>query len=99
MISVHMDADRDAILAKLEAKGAEPLCPVCRVDAAFDLSVPDGAKAFLTIFVPDSDDGGGSARSLHVVPLICRNCGYVRLHSPVHLLKDEPAVWREPANE
>jgi len=99
MISIDMDADRDAILGKLKAKGAEPLCPVCRVDAAFDLSVPDGAKTVLTILVPDGDDGACIARSLHVVPLICRNCGYVRLHSPVHLLKDEPAVWREPANE
>ena len=82
------DPDLDSILAKLEEKGAEQSCPVCNADAPFEMNLPAGANAFLTVYSPDD------ARGLRVLPLICGNCGYVRLHSPAHLLTDGPVSWR-----
>ena len=82
-----MDADLNTIFAKLKAKGAEEACPVCAANAEFEVNYPDGVTVFLTVHDPDPDLGGASA--LPVVPLICRNCGYVRLHSPNHLLSDD----------
>ena len=61
----------DEIRAALEAKGADPNCPVCGAERAWGYVVPGfGSLAFDTGFYP----------TLEVAALVCGECGYVRFH-------------------
>jgi len=71
----------DEIRATLEAKGTDPNCPVCGLDAAWDHILPGfGKMALDTGFYP----------ALEVIPLICHECGYIRLHHYETLMGQPP---------
>ena len=61
----------DEIRAALEAKGADPNCPVCGAELAWSHPLPGfGTLPFHT----------GFSEALQVAPLWCAECGYIRLH-------------------
>jgi hypothetical protein len=78
--------DSDAIRGQLEAKGVEAACPVCKRSVGWNLATPDGGTAFLMVHHPV--DG---TMSLHVLPFVCGNCGFVRLHSSSDLMDNGPS--------
>jgi hypothetical protein len=79
-----MDMDLDAIRAKLKAKGAQQVCPVCAHDVQWELGISDDATAYLWVRDPARD----TPLSLHVIPLVCPNCGFIRFHSSTRVLGD-----------
>jgi hypothetical protein len=68
--------DFDQIRAQLNAKGAGRACPACGVnDWIF------GAENALLQAVADDFTVQAIGRGYGLVPVICGNCGYVRLHN------------------
>jgi hypothetical protein len=77
----------DEVRATLQAKGADPDCPVCGTEAAWTYVVPGfGSLAFDT----------GFGEGLKVAALICRECGNVRFHHYETLMGQPPP---EPPHE
>jgi hypothetical protein len=64
-------------LGFLDDRVADPVCPVCSVN---DYEVP---KDISRIHLPAADLEGRllPGNTLAAQPLICRNCGFIRLHA------------------
>ena len=72
---------REAAIRTLEAKGAKPQCPSCGKDEGWDnwIAPPYGAAAVVQLTDP--------VEPLAVTPLLCKGCGFMRLHS-LHEIED-----------
>lgn len=68
---------------KLKTKGVHPACSACQLDLGWQIGTPTGTTAHLVI----SDPAGGT-HSIHVLPIICNNCGFVQLHDESVLFGD-----------
>ena len=76
--ALTMDAVQQ-LSERLNAKHAQGECPVCRTN---DWSLPVDATGSITEFelVPVKAQQSGSL-SIPVYTFICRNCGFVRMHT------------------
>ena len=74
----------DAIKAALRRRGASMRCPACE----WTLEGPlDGYR-----LMADGDDPlGVGAGGIELMVFVCRNCGYVRLHS-ANVAQTDPVV-------
>ncbi len=69
------------VLAELEDKGAaHSLCPVC---GRRDWALNHDTIALLNHLGPDIQLG--DARGMSAIAIVCKHCGFIRLHSALHL--------------
>jgi hypothetical protein len=74
--------DIDGLRAELEAARGKPKCPVCGKAAGWDIKTPEDADTILVVV----QHGEFHPMHIRVLPILCRNCGFIRLHSRSHLL-------------
>ena len=82
----------DSIQAELRAKATHRSCPSCDGER---WEIPGNRLAVLHSIDPDAGDGdpiGGvdlTGPLTIILPLVCLNCGFVRLHAPDYLLYED----------
>jgi hypothetical protein len=84
MYNVGMDSNDklERINRNLDSAGAKDACLAC---GASDLILDPTAETAILALEGDELD---PTRAIPAVALICTNCGFVRLHSTLHLFKD-----------
>jgi hypothetical protein len=74
-----MDINADDLIKYLVAKGAKPECPSCGEN---DWHMSTGAQEFATLPIAKSEFYARTTESyLAVMTMICKNCGFVRMHA------------------
>ena len=71
----------------LAGKGANLRCPACGKDGGW---VGGTAMAYVLILEesgerPALEDARGGGGGMEAVPVVCSNCGFIRLHDPSYL--------------
>ena len=66
----------------LTSRGVAPICPMCEAE-----SWRQGERAVMLVAIDAEnqlaiDLGRGSSDGILCVPIVCDNCGFVRLHAP-----------------
>lgn len=75
--------DPQKLSALFAAKGVDGKCPMCS-QFAWDMPEDAHAEAFGVVLPWRHIDGGLYSTGIGCLSLVCRNCGFVRLHDMRH---------------
>jgi hypothetical protein len=78
----------------LVSRGADAACPACEADNWTAMKPTD-----LDLAIPGEQPDGRKVIGLPVVPLICLQCGFVRLHSRDVLTNEPYLAASEPPED